>query len=388
VKRLAVLLALGSTLVLPAAAAGPAPVLGVERVFGVDRLAWFDPATLTTLPGRKVTLGQYNGPWAFSADRSRLAIAGQDVARLRLVNTRAMRVLGDVTLRGGGYVENVSWMSATRVLAVVQPAADDAVAVVVNPTEKRVVRRTRLPGMPYGGASFGGGIVLLLAPQDGFGPAVIAVVDADGRLRTVTLDRISVGGLQHQETSSFERRQPGLAVDPLGRRAFVVGADFAVAQVDLDSLALAYHGSVRSLSKNVNGPVRFARWLGGGVLAVSGIDYQGDEVGNAVGLRLIDTRDWSGRTVDPGVASFSLGDGLLVGTGPWGDAPRRYGVYDFNGTFRYSVETEGDQTFFLAGQYGYVCGGGQARVVAAATGAALPQTSGQCPWLLYGQSSS
>jgi hypothetical protein len=279
-------------------------------------------------------------------------------------------------------------VSANRVRAVVQPAADNAVAVVVDPTAKRVVRRTRLPGLASDASSYGGGVALLLAPQDGFGPAVIAAVDVDGRLRTVTLDRISIGNVQNQDTRGFELRQPGFAVDPPGRRAFVVGADFTVAEVDLDSLAVAYHGSVRSLSKNVTGPERFARWLGGGMLAVSGVDYAGDERGTAVGLRLVDTRDWSARMVDPSVATFSVGDGLLVASGPWGDAPRRYGVYSFDGTLRYSVETDGEQSFVLAGSYGYVCGGGPARVVAAATGAALPETTAACPWLLYGQSSS
>ncbi len=393
-RKLAAAAAIAATLMLPAAwAKGPQPVLGIDGSTTSARLAWFDPSSLARMAGRKALLAGHTWPWAFSPDRSRLAIAGQENAKqLRFVNARTMRVLGQVPLRSAGDVRFLTWVRPDRVLAYMQGSFDGTV-VVVDAVTRRMERTTSLSDRTaYGARRFAGGLALLLGKYDGFAPAAVGVIDADGAVRTVTLDRISIGTSQVGMESRFETRRPGFAVDPAGRRAFVVDADFTVAEVDLGTLAVTYHPpSSRSLAKSVNGPSRTAQWLGNGVLAVSGVDYNGDETGSAVGLRLIDTNTWARRMVDPNIAFFDVGDGIFAGTGPWQDGPRHYDIYGFDGRFRYGVDVERLQSLSVQGAYAYLCtaSGNALRVLDAPTGSTLTAVQrSACPTLLYGQSSS
>ncbi len=393
-RKLAAAAAIAATLMLPAAwAKGPQPVLGIDGSTTSARLAWFDPSSLARMAGRKALLAGHTWPWAFSPDRSRLAIAGQENAKqLRFVNARTMRVLGQVPLRSAGDVRFLTWVRPDRVLAYMQGSFDGTV-VVVDAVTRRMERTTSLSDRTaYGARRFAGGLALLLGKYDGFAPAAVGVIDADGAVRTVTLDRISIGTSQVGMESRFETRRPGFAVDPAGRRAFVVDADFTVAEVDLGTLAVTYHPpSSRSLAKSVNGPSRTAQWLGNGVLAVSGVDYNGDERGSAVGLRLIDTNTWARRMVDPNIAFFDVGDGIFAGTGPWQDGPRHYDIYGFDGRFRYGVDVERLQSLSVQGAYAYLCtaSGNALRVLDAPTGSTLTAVQrSACPTLLYGQSSS
>jgi hypothetical protein len=104
VKRVAVL-GVAATLALPAAwAKGPQPVLGIDWNDRTGtRLARIDPSTLALKPGRKVLLGGHSLPWSFAPDRSKLVLAG-DGSTLRFVDTRKMRVLGDLRLGLAGIV--------------------------------------------------------------------------------------------------------------------------------------------------------------------------------------------------------------------------------------------------------------------------------------------
>jgi len=394
VRKLAAAAAIAATLMLPAAwAKGPQPVLGIDGSTTSARLAWFDPSSLARMAGRKAPLAGHTWPWAFSPDRSRLAIAGQENAKqLRFVNARTMRVLGQVPLRSAGDVRFLTWVRPDRVLAYMQGSFDGTVVVVDAVTRRMERTRSLSDRTAYGARRFAGGLALLLGKYDGFAPAAVGVIDADGAVRTVTLDRISIGTSQVGMESRFETRRPGFAVDPAGRRAFVVDADFTVAEVDLGTLAVTYHPpSSRSLAKSVNGPSRTAQWLGNGVLAVSGVDYNGDETGSAVGLRLIDTNTWARRMVDPNIAFFDVGDGIFAGTGPWQDGPRHYDIYGFDGRFRYGVDVERLQSLSVQGAYAYLCtaSGNALRVLDAPTGSTLTAVQrSACPTLLYGQSSS
>jgi hypothetical protein len=395
VKYVGAVAAIAATLSLPAAwAKGSQPVLGIYgNSTGKARLAWFDPSTLTKLPGRQVALTGHTWPWAFSPDRARLVLAGsEDAKQLRFVNARSMRVLGQVPLRYAGGVRSMRWVGSDAVLALVQ-GNFDATIVVVDAARRRIVRTTKLEDrIAYDVAPFGDGFALLLGKPNGVSTAAVAVVDGEGKARIVDVPGVSVGTNQIGDASQFETRRPGFAVDPAGGRAFVVDADFTVAEVDLDTLKIAYHGrSARSLAKNVNGPSREAHWLGSGMLAVAGVDYSGDERGAPVGLRLIDTHDWSRRLVDPNVAFVDVGDGILVGIGPLLDGPRHYEVYGFDGVARYSVDLERLEWLFVQGPYAYTCSNdGAQRVMDGTSGATLREFSATlpaCASLLYGQSS-
>ncbi len=126
--------------------------------------------------------------------------------------------------------------------------------------------------------------------------------------------------------SLFTGAEPGLAVDPVGNTAFVVGGDQTVATVDLATLAVAYHDPTRMLAradKVLAGPTRETAWLGNGLLAVTGENdnawldankaYQ--ESVEPAGLTIVDTRTWTSRLVDAGTSRVSFNDGLLLATG-------------------------------------------------------------------------
>ncbi len=399
--KLAAAVVVVAALVLPAAQAAERktlpPVLGFDVAKnGVYRLAWFEPVTLSMLRGRKAPLGRHTGSWSFSTDRSVLAIAAaqttgyqqQPLFKLRFVNARTMRVLGELGL--GGQFDTVTWLRADRLLAVVR--ADSSIAVV-DPSRRLLVRWVPLVRPPVNVARLPDGLALLLGSQDSFAPAVLAVADADAALRTVTLDRISIGSVVGEQ-GGIEVRSPGFALDAATQRAFVVGTDFTVAEIDLATLRVTYHGgSTRSPAKYAYGPKRYAVWLGNGVLAVAGVDYSGDETkGEPLGLRLIDTRDWSTRLVDPNVGYVwrETGSPIFFATAP--GPSKHYDAYGVDGALRYQLDLGDREWLSLRGPYGYVCSteGRLLRVLDVGNGVQTAGLRGErpaCPTLLYAQSS-
>jgi len=382
-KLAAAAVVVAAALVLPAAQAAERktvmpPVLGFDQTkllrqrhwTSVYRLAWFDPTTLATLRGRKARLGRYVSSWSFSPDRSVLAVAGRNTYqgqvqyKLRFVNARSMRVVGQLALPATWFINWVTWLGPDRLLAIVYDSGNRSL-VVVDPSTRRLIRSVPLVRPPENVVRLPNGLALLLGSQDSIAPAVLAVVDHDGALRTVTLDRISIGTAFDGDVESHA----GLTVDEAGDRAFVVDADFTVAEVDLKTLRVAYHGgSARSLAKAAYGPARSAAWLGSGIvaawlgnglLATAGVNYSGDETqGEPVGLRLIDTRSWSTRFVDPNVRGVWRvpGSPIFVATsGPLSSI--HYDVYNVDGTLRYQFGLADSEWLRLEGPFGYVCGG-------------------------------
>ena len=380
--RLAILLA-ALAVVAPAAGAAAAPrVLGIDWAGPASRLAWFDPAAMRVLPGPTAPLAWHNGSWSFDPARTRLAVGGNgDV--LRLVDTTRMRVLGDVSLApDGDYVGGVTWLRRDRVLAFVGRTADATLAVV-DPGTRQVVRSVPLgqPVMALG--RLPGALVLLLRPPDGIGPARLAVVDANGRVRSVVLDRIAVGSpLQVEENKVVKTRYAGLAVDPAGT-AYVVAAE-GIAQVDLRTLAVSYRTPPRALAKMLSGPFRTARWLGGGLVALAGGSYTTANRETALtpyGLRVLDVRSWTMRVLDPRATSFAAGDGFLVTQG--GRAAVGYGL---DGTERFRVEGSAGWVN-VSGRYAEVCADRMlVAVLDPRTGARTPAArNGRCADLLTGR---
>jgi hypothetical protein len=183
-----------------------------------------------------------------------------------------------------------------------------------------------------------GGFVLLVGPEEGFGPARIVVADANAVLRSTTLDVVAGYTQPDGEPYVFRQRLPGLAVDPEGGRAFVVTPENQVVEIDLATLAVRRHDLSQAVSllgrlhdwlepaahaKASDGPVRTARWLGNGMLAVTGNDGHATVSGGRIerqtwtpaGLKLIDTATWSVRPIDDRVSGFVFADGLLLATG-------------------------------------------------------------------------
>lgn len=373
------------------------PVVGIaSRPDGKPILAWFDPLSLKALPGRKAPLGLHRGAWSFSGDRSVLAIAGKTTRReaeLRFIDARRMRVLGDLRLSAFGEAWLLAWVRPDRLLAVIG-GEQGTQLVVVDPRARKVIRRAELPGPVWSSAStrVPGGLVLLLGAHGAFEPARVAVVDADGGVRVATVSQIPIGIVldEQGESHAAETRHPGLAVDPSGR-AFLVGAGAPMAQIDLATLEVSYHevsepvsllGRLRDWlepaaeAKALSGPWRYARWVGDGLIAVTGSDNsawrdaQGKEQyrARAAGLRLIDTSTWTVRTLNADTSSFQAGSGLIFAMGGSWDSSTdtREGVgivaYDVGGRERYRLHSGEDAWLNVAGSLGYIYGDESERV--------------------------
>ncbi len=351
----ALLLALA---IAPVASPAAGPVLGVDWSVAGQRLAWFDPQTMRALPGRKAPLGFHVGSWSFSTDRGTLAVGGTG-ASLRFVDARRMRVLGDVRLAAGGNgVAGVSWLRPDRLIAFVRRPGDTT-AVVVDPQRRSVLRRVALGGQLEAIGRLVDGVAVLLRPEDGIGPAQVALVDVAGSVRRAAVDRIPIGApLQVDEGEIARTASAGFAVDPATRTAWVVGAS-ALAQVDLVTLAVSYRSSPRQLAKASEGPFRTARWLGGGLIAVAGgansasrrADGTLDTRVEPYGLRLLDVASGTSRTIDPSAAWFDPAGGLLLVRS--GD--EAVVAYDRQGAERLRIALGRDTWVNAAGATALVC---------------------------------
>jgi hypothetical protein len=218
----------------------------------------------------------------------------------------------------------------------------------------RVLSRRRLAPASMGGVAAGDRLVLLRTPMGRIGTPGLLVVSADGGVRTVELGGIQAG---FQDPPDWDRpaaygvsRDAGLAVDPAGGRAFVVAAGATMAEVDLAGLDVTYHNlrQPRSLlrrlahwlvppaeAKLAAGTWRSACWLGGGTLAGWGTDARvtGDTPAElrsdtrASGIKLVDTRTWTARALDPEATAVRWRAGRLLAFGSiWdGQAQRERG---------------------------------------------------------------
>lgn len=399
-----------------ATATGPAraaktlpPVLGISYRSDRGTLAWFDPLTLRMLPGRKASLGGHTASWTFSADRSVLAISScsgegyqPPAPEIRFVNARAMRVLGDLRLSPvQGCADALTWLRPNRLLAVVR-SGERSELVVVDPTTRRAVRRETLPENIWATGRTRADLVLLLATFDSIGPVRLAVADSEGGLRITTVDRVLAGTVVDRQSSDYRARtiSPGLAVDPDGRRAFLVPASGPIAEIDLATLAVSYHEIDRpsllrrfltwltpsAQAKVLEGPVREARWLGEGIIAVAGMDYSVGRdarggplyVGTPAGLSLVDTGSWTSRELSRDASGFAVGEGLVIAQGGRWDsgAERGYGpglqAFDLDGRERWKLHSGEYRWIDTAGPVGYAyVAEGRAEIVDLATGLVL-----------------
>jgi hypothetical protein len=208
---------------------------------------------------------------------------------------------------------------------------------------------------------------------------------------------------QEGESPVGDTRQPGLAVDPSGGRAFLVGAGASVAEIDLATLDVSYHEVSEPISllgrlrhwlepaaeaKALTGPTRYARWVSDGLIAVAGSDHstwkdaQGKEQYRvrAAGVRLIDTHTWTMRTLEADGSYFQTGSDVIFAMGgSWDSSTEtRDGVgivaYDLAGRERYRLHTDENVWLNVAASLGYIYLGGEGErveIVDLATGAIL-----------------
>jgi len=135
------LLALGSLLLATPAPAcaglsarGAQPALYGSNWRGSLGFVRVDRNTLRPLTEPRVLLAGEPLGWSFAPDRSRLAIgSAQRGAKLRLIDLRAMRALGDVRVARRGSGVATTWTGPRRVLPSWSPPAAAAQATRSSP---------------------------------------------------------------------------------------------------------------------------------------------------------------------------------------------------------------------------------------------------------------
>ena len=277
----AVVVASGWSEAEPAGARQP---VGVFSPIGGEApiLARLAPGSLR--PGRlRLRLGEYHEDWSFSPDGSQLALGmggqGDPCGRgICIVDAGTMRIAGYV--HASIAVEAVAWLRPRRIVGVLQRGG----VFVADPVTETIVHSRNLPFQPFGPAvaRTSEGLAVLMRSR----PPQLVVVNAHGDVRSVSLRRIERGA--------------ALAAAPRGLRAFVTSAGGPVAEVNVRTMGVRYHG----VATPHDGERREALWLGDGMLAVSGDP-------NA-GVTVIDTRTWTARTVAPGATSARLAGGRLL----------------------------------------------------------------------------
>jgi hypothetical protein len=331
-------------------------------------------------------VGTRTAAWSYSPDRSQLVLGDSVISgTLVLVDTRKMRRIAIVDTGGGNAQISATFWPNEHLYVVRtgltrredggfdrQPAA----LVALDPGTRAVTGSRSLDGWVYGWAHADGVLVLLLGPQSGIGPARLAVVGADGSVRTVGLDGVSVGTDAFDESKPVAIQhyaRPGLAVAPDGSEAFVASPSGIVA-VDLRTLAPSYHGLVRGnrrlLKGAPDGTTRTVQWVQPGVLAVSGredhstVDAEGrvSMEMRPLGVELVSTKDWTAKMVDRGGQGVSIGaDAMLVTPWRW-DSKRQQllgngaTIYGLDGTKRGHVLGKRQVYGMVIGRRAFVTG--------------------------------
>lgn len=284
-------------------ASGDAPFGVITSMDGSEPavFARVDPITLRPLRSG-VALGEYHDAWTFSPDGSQAAFGisapppagSRQRLGIRIVDVAAMSVSRDVST--GIAAEALGWVAPRRLVALLQSGE----VVLADPRTGDILRRRSLGPVtlqctPQPSAVTRQGLVLLLA-SSGDGPARLVVVDGQSGVREAPLPRIAVEG---------DCGRGGLAVDPVGDRAFVVGRGSLVAEVDLRAMRVTYRRPAGARLGRATR--RSALWLGDGRLAVVGHRSE-----TPAGVAVIDTRTWTSQEIDTSAGAARSTDGTLL----------------------------------------------------------------------------
>jgi hypothetical protein len=181
-----------------------------------------------------------------------------------------------------------------------------------------VAKRTATGAVLLSGPPLGARIDGTAARLERLGPARLLRVAPDGRVDEIRLP-ITAGST----SSRTYNRWPAFAVDRTGRYAYAIGEGEGCARVDIRTLRLVWHrlphafdaqprlASAPERHMGTANPSRDIRreavWLDGGKIAVTGDDTwtsNGFDRAAPAGLKILDVRRWTVRTVDPHVSTL------------------------------------------------------------------------------------
>jgi hypothetical protein len=391
----------------PTAPPKPVPtdaVLAAWTDAGGGELFWADGRTMEPVNGRSYSVPFFYAAAELSPDGGVVALGGNDRGVVDVVDLRRMRSLGKIELERTTWVERLHWVEPDRILAVLWGERPRVAAL--QPGARKPISTHELTGTIVHSRTAGKGIVLLLAPARGIGPATLAVFDGD-EVRSVDLPGVRAGWATSGEQEDYRARQvtPGLAIDPTGTRAVVVSPGNRVTEIDLGTLTVAGHDLVQQASlferfrnwlepgawaKMIEGPELSAVWLPSGLIAVSGVSYSiegAETTATPSGLSLVDPGNWSVRHVSDGPAWVTYRGGALLGSA-WDEQTGMQTVHVFgpDGTPRFDLERRQADLSQTVGEHLYVAteDGAKYEIVDLGTGETVGRASPKRPaWIVY-----
>ena len=290
--------------------------------FEASVLVRVDPKTLQPLESRSLHLRDYVTSRVLSDDRRTIALGGTNDGELLFVDLSHPGVVRRMTVAppaGNGIGESVAvigWPRRARLVAVATPDTawppEPPRLLLVDPQQRRVLRRTPLRGGMIASASLRDGTVALLGATKRL--PTLLVLQPDGSRWATQLGRIDLGGRDGVTLDGVyypPDRIPALATD--GKRLFVVASDRPIAEILPRTRQVRYHRialprrylshppAVKPGSGGVN--LRFATsaaFLGNDQLAIGGYDelprwIRGFGAGHRLlerPLQLVNTRSW------------------------------------------------------------------------------------------------
>lgn len=294
-------------------------------------LSRVDPVTLRP-SGRTLRLGSFSAERALSPDRTMLAIVSQDRPVVRFVDLRRMRATGVAVLSTEGEVQSLRWTEEGLVALVDLPVGSKL--VWLDPGTRKLTRTLRYRGELVDPRLVAGRLVVVEWPSRRVDSVRLDVVERDGRARSARIARIA-GGWARRGNEITRVAEPGLAVDPTGKLAWLADGDGEICEVVLETFETRCNTVRRTAKSGAPWSRRQLRLVGEATLALSGWEKPtaGPKAAKSIGLWLVDTRTWSRRLLDPGIDSFRFSGGVLVGV-------RRNGVtaYGSDGERRYAIE--------------------------------------------------
>jgi hypothetical protein len=229
---------------------------------------------------------------------------------------------------------------------------------------------------------------------------------------TVGLDGVQVGfdSFDESDPTHVGRYEwPAIAVAPDGSRAFVVSPG-QIAAVDLRTLQVSYHrlGPARRRLQRVDkgaleGKSRVALWAGPDQLLVTGSDETTSVAANGVprgephpiGLQLVDTRDWSTKTIDSTTSYAVVGsNGILAMSFAWNAARQRAEgggatIYSLTGEKRAHLFGRQSVGGMVVGRRAFVIGSSaRYTIISTTTGKIVRRIDGYLPAPLLGAAQS
>lgn len=289
-------------------------VRGIPKTTAV-MLARLDPLSLAPV-SPVVRLGEYHNAWSLSPDGSRVALgvsAGQSLIspsrRLRgrigvvVVTLDTMEVVQEVET--GIAASALAWLAPRVLVASLQRGG----TVLLDPVTGKIHRRWAGLSDPRRSTRSGDSVVMLFRepsrnPRAGTTATRLALLNARGQLRSVTLDRIRLtAGVTNGVGYADEA---GLVVDTDSCRAYIFAAGTHAAEVDLAAMRVSYHDVASQASaqpkRRVLARLRHALWLGKGRAVVVGRDIVPDNRSGvatiAAGATLVDIASWNSSVID------------------------------------------------------------------------------------------